>query len=434
MTSNTPNLNLLKKDPVTDGNDTFNIQTMMNDNWDKIDAAVGQLEEDMNEVNIPLSDETNGTRSSVAGSEKAVGLVMQAASAANLAAATAQNRADQAFQAGDERKAEVVAALVALGVSASTSESWDTLIGKMSVVIRSTGNATEADVLADKTFSNASANGLVGSIPSKVATTITPGRINQTIGAKQYLSGVQTILGDANLIAANIKKDTKVFNVTGEVEELFDVRPALDSLNSLANYSSSCSMYLHPYFYRVECYGNVISIKKISQKMVQIESKTLYTFSTVSNYVSNVFDRSSPKSIGIGYDIGYNSYGQSVVINVNGVVLASSSTHSMRGIGYTFKNGNYVTIDTYGITIHNLTGTVLFQLSYGSGYTSGKLEDIIPYGDVVYVRASYLHAAGETNRYSSVFKITPTTVTKIGDVMASFFLPTVIAGMQNYMN
>ena len=34
MTSYTPNLKLLKKDPSTDGNDTFNISTMLNDNWD----------------------------------------------------------------------------------------------------------------------------------------------------------------------------------------------------------------------------------------------------------------------------------------------------------------------------------------------------------------------------------------------------------------
>ncbi|WP_121615203.1 hypothetical protein [Virgibacillus halodenitrificans] len=37
MASNTEKLNLLKKDPVTDGNDTFNLKTMLNDNWDKID-------------------------------------------------------------------------------------------------------------------------------------------------------------------------------------------------------------------------------------------------------------------------------------------------------------------------------------------------------------------------------------------------------------
>ena len=40
MATNTPNLNLYKKDPVTDGEDVFNIETMLNENWDKIDTAV----------------------------------------------------------------------------------------------------------------------------------------------------------------------------------------------------------------------------------------------------------------------------------------------------------------------------------------------------------------------------------------------------------
>lgn len=40
MASYTPNLNLLMKDPVTDGADTFNIETMLNENWEKIDRQV----------------------------------------------------------------------------------------------------------------------------------------------------------------------------------------------------------------------------------------------------------------------------------------------------------------------------------------------------------------------------------------------------------
>lgn len=40
MASYTKNLNLLKKDPVADGADTFNIETMLNENWDKIDEKV----------------------------------------------------------------------------------------------------------------------------------------------------------------------------------------------------------------------------------------------------------------------------------------------------------------------------------------------------------------------------------------------------------
>ncbi len=42
MSTLTEFLKLLKKDPITDGHETFNIDTMLNDNWDKIDAAIKQ--------------------------------------------------------------------------------------------------------------------------------------------------------------------------------------------------------------------------------------------------------------------------------------------------------------------------------------------------------------------------------------------------------
>ena len=41
MATNTPHLKLLKKNVLTDGNETFNIETMLNENWDKIDTAFG---------------------------------------------------------------------------------------------------------------------------------------------------------------------------------------------------------------------------------------------------------------------------------------------------------------------------------------------------------------------------------------------------------
>lgn len=44
MASNTENLKLLKKNPTTDGADTFNVQTMLNDNWDKIDQFAGSID------------------------------------------------------------------------------------------------------------------------------------------------------------------------------------------------------------------------------------------------------------------------------------------------------------------------------------------------------------------------------------------------------
>ena len=45
MASYTQRLNLLKKDPVADGADTFNIETMLNENWEKIDKGAALLDE-----------------------------------------------------------------------------------------------------------------------------------------------------------------------------------------------------------------------------------------------------------------------------------------------------------------------------------------------------------------------------------------------------
>lgn len=44
MASNTPNLSLYMKDPVAEGNDFFDVKTMMNDNWEKIDGFAGVMD------------------------------------------------------------------------------------------------------------------------------------------------------------------------------------------------------------------------------------------------------------------------------------------------------------------------------------------------------------------------------------------------------
>ncbi|MCM3040722.1 phage tail protein [Paenibacillus motobuensis] len=311
MASNTPNLNLLKKDPVTDGDDTFNIKTMLNDNWDKIDAALGQVDipdasltvkgkvqlssatdsaaEDravtpkavkeaalqaksytdqqislVTETGIPklvsypllvtatadnqkvfeipldLFDAntdtllvainravldatqytvTNTVRdgagqvtqqakinllSGVAATSEVTMVVLKnvpigpdgAINGAVLATGSVpinrvdglQDKLDQAFQAGNERKSQVVAALVALGISASTNDSWDSLVIKLNGII------------------NRGAGG-----------TVTPGTANQTKEAGYYSSAI-TIKGDANLVAGNIKSGVNIFNVVGTLQ------------------------------------------------------------------------------------------------------------------------------------------------------------------------------------------------------------------------
>lgn len=55
-------------------------------------------------------------------------------------------------------------------------------------------------------------------LSTQAAQTITPGTTDQTIAAGKYLTGAQTIKGDANLVAGNIKKDVSIFGVTGTHE------------------------------------------------------------------------------------------------------------------------------------------------------------------------------------------------------------------------
>lgn len=56
---------------------------------------------------------------------------------------------------------------------------------------------------------------LNANIPTQAAQTITPTTTDQTIASGTYLTGAQTILGDANLIAANIASGVTIFGVTG---------------------------------------------------------------------------------------------------------------------------------------------------------------------------------------------------------------------------
>lgn len=63
---------------------------------------------------------------------------------------------------------------------------------------------------------NAVSKTYVGSgVTKKSAATYTPGTSDQSIASGQYLNGTQTIKGDSNLTAANIKSGVKIFNVTG---------------------------------------------------------------------------------------------------------------------------------------------------------------------------------------------------------------------------
>ena len=58
-------------------------------------------------------------------------------------------------------------------------------------------------------------------LTTKSSQTYTPTTSDQTIASGRWLTGTQTIKGDANLVAGNIKKDVSIFGVTGTYEVSF---------------------------------------------------------------------------------------------------------------------------------------------------------------------------------------------------------------------
>ncbi len=102
----------------------------------------------------------------------------------------------------------------------NVSEAIDDLYSKLNIKdteinrLKGLGNVASNQMLKGYT-ALVKGNLVTGTIPSKGATTYTPGTQNQTIASGNYLSGVQTIKGDANLVAGNIAKGKSIFGITG---------------------------------------------------------------------------------------------------------------------------------------------------------------------------------------------------------------------------
>lgn len=83
----------------------------------------------------------------------------------------------------------------------------------------STNGLITASVSQSSGYTAGGSQSATSQMTTQAAKVWTPTTSNQTLSSGRYLTGTQTIQGDANLIPSNIKKDVSIFGVTGTYEQ-----------------------------------------------------------------------------------------------------------------------------------------------------------------------------------------------------------------------
>ena len=151
---------------------------------------------------------------------------------------SATDTADQMESKINTIKATAATNLTAKGVAASATETMTSLVNKISQIIRGSGNATTADVLAPKTFTNDGGVQLTGTMPDYSMYPANGGYVNalSTRGDNggsivmepptgYYKQGKNgggfgaIIAVDPNYVPANIVAGRSIFGVTGTAKQ-----------------------------------------------------------------------------------------------------------------------------------------------------------------------------------------------------------------------
>ena len=102
------------------------------------------------------------------------------------------------------------------GLSRVTVEAMPTAaLSTPTISVDSAGKITAKVEQTASGYVEAGSKSATKQLTTKGAATITPGTSDQTIASGTYLTGAQTIKGDANLVAGNIKSGVSIFGVAG---------------------------------------------------------------------------------------------------------------------------------------------------------------------------------------------------------------------------
>ncbi len=232
------------------------------------------------------------------------------------------------------------------GTSATVSTGTNTLTLTKTVSVTP---SVSAGYVSSGTATNSSVS-LTASVTTKAAATITPGTTDQTIASGTYLTGAQTISGDADLVAGNIKKDVSIFGVTGTYEGSgggssmeVDTAEAITSTTSTLVFTG---LKGDPIYFSVNVDDNVATGSPAKIVAIVFDGTSIHT-QTVSN-TSNA----QVSYVGTGITKSYS----------NGTLTLTSTgpsfiTNSLYFIDYTYGGG---VVDTKDVQVGSGATSITF--------------------------------------------------------------------------
>lgn len=119
------------------------------------------------------------------------------------------------------------------GLSKVTVNAMTTATQATPSISVSSGGLITASATQTAGYVSAGTKSATKQLTVQAAQTITPSTENKTIASGQYLTGTQTIKGDANLIPANIAKGVSIFGVTGTHEGSEDLSAEITAQQEL---------------------------------------------------------------------------------------------------------------------------------------------------------------------------------------------------------
>lgn len=252
------------------------------------------------------------------------------------------------------------------------------------------------------------------------ATSYTPGTQAQTIAANKWLAGAQTIQGDANLLAANIKKGVSIFNVAGSYEAALDTNSAILKVVTSTGCSVNVSNVAHDGNYNITQLDSEGFVRSgdanVTEHFFIIPLAEFGTFDVTSTHPTyGPYTKTNAVVIG--------SAGKVYEVLCGGKNIILDGTFGLQDGIQLYQS--WITYDAVEkqINIASSTGSWLF----GNSVTGGAVIPIAAYTKITIRSASgsygsgYLYLRDQDNRTLATIGTTSSWLTQTADITNKYY-------------